>query len=72
VYGLVAAVFIITRLTGQIIETLHWRVMLIYIAIGIIMGFVMPGIDNAGHIGGMVGGTAIGFLYLLVILHKQK
>jgi len=72
VYGLVAMVFVFTRVTGRDIETLHWRVMLLFIAIGLIMGFTVTGIDNAGHIGGMVGGAILGLVTLLVMMRKQK
>jgi len=71
VYGLVAAAFVITRVTGRDIETLHWRVMLIFIVIGFIMGIAVPGIDNAGHVGGMVGGVILGFGLLLWLLRKE-
>ncbi|MCL2363257.1 MAG: rhomboid family intramembrane serine protease [Defluviitaleaceae bacterium] len=72
VYGLVGMVFVVSRVTDRYIETLHWRVMLIFVVIGIIMGFSMTGIDNAGHIGGMIGGVIAGFLTLLYMMRKQK
>jgi len=72
VYGLVAMVFVVSRVTDRNIETLHWRVMLIFVVIGLIMGFSMSGIDNAGHIGGMLGGVIAGFLALLFMMRKQK
>jgi rhomboid protease GluP len=71
VYGIIAAVFVITRLTRTTIETLNHYSMMIFIAIGLIMGFIMPGIDNAGHIGGMVGGALIGFGLLALMVKKQ-
>jgi rhomboid protease GluP len=71
VYGLIAAVFIITRVTHSYIETLNHRIMLMFIAIGLVMGFMMPGIDNAGHIGGMVGGVVLGFGVLVHMARKR-
>jgi membrane associated rhomboid family serine protease len=71
VYGLVAAVFIFTRLTRREIETLNWYVMMIYIGIGLAMGFAIPGIDNAGHIGGMAGGLLTGFGMLALWANKR-
>jgi membrane associated rhomboid family serine protease len=35
------------------------------------MGFVIPGIDNAGHIGGMAGGALIGFGMLTLMAYRQ-
>jgi rhomboid protease GluP len=70
-YGWVAFAFVVTRITRQTIETLSSYFMLVYIAIGIIMGFTMPGIDNAGHIGGMIGGAIIGLATLAWMTRKQ-
>jgi len=72
VYGLVAFVFVVSRVTDRNIETLHWRVMLIFVVIGLLAGFNRSGIDNAGHIGGMVGGVIAGFILLLCMMRKQK
>jgi membrane associated rhomboid family serine protease len=33
------------------------------LAINLVFGFVVPGIDNMAHIGGLVAGVAIGFLF---------
>jgi membrane associated rhomboid family serine protease len=71
VYGLVAAVFVFTRLTRREIETLNWYTMMIFIGIGLVMGFALPGIDNAGHIGGMVGG-ALAALGMLTVMAYRK
>ena len=72
VYGLIGAMFVYTRFTRRDIETLNWRVMLIFIGIGLIMGFSMPGIDNAAHIGGLVGGGLVGFVMLALMAWKVK
>jgi membrane associated rhomboid family serine protease len=32
-----------------------------FIGINLVLGFVLPGIDNAAHIGGLVGGFALGY-----------
>ena len=62
IYGIVGFLFVFTRLTKRSVEFLNWYLMFSYIAIGIAMGFAMPGIDNAGHIGGLITGGLIGFL----------
>ncbi len=41
------------RLSGPLV---FWTV------VNLVLGFVMPAIDNAGHIGGLVGGLLIGYL----------
>jgi rhomboid protease GluP len=33
-----------------------------FIGFNLVSGFVLPGVDNGAHIGGLVGGLAIGFL----------
>jgi membrane associated rhomboid family serine protease len=37
--------------------------MLIYIGIGMSMGFATPGIDNFAHLGGLIGGVVIGGVF---------
>ena len=60
VYALVGALFAYTRLTKRSIEFMNWYLMFTYIGIGIAMGFATPGIDNAAHIGGLIGGAVFG------------
>lgn len=64
IYGLIGALFIFTRLTKRSIEFINWYLMFTYIGIGIAMGFATPGIDNAGHVGGLIGGVIIGWIYV--------
>jgi rhomboid protease GluP len=71
VYGLVGSVFIFTRLTRHEIETLNWYVMLVFIGIGLAMGFAMSGIDNFAHIGGLIGGALTGFMMLILMAYRQ-
>jgi rhomboid protease GluP len=63
VYGIVGAVFIYTRITKRPLESLDWYVMLLYIGIGFVVGFSMPGIGNFAHLGGLIGGMIIGWAY---------
>jgi len=60
VYGLIGAIFIYTRLTGRAVELMNWYTLFMFIGVGIAMGFLTEGVDNAGHLGGLVGGLVIG------------
>ncbi|MCL2498884.1 MAG: rhomboid family intramembrane serine protease [Defluviitaleaceae bacterium] len=71
VYGLMGSVLVFTRLTRLEIETLSWRYMLIWLVIGVIMGFTMPNIGNAAHLGGFVGGAAMGFGMLTLLARRR-
>jgi len=60
IYGLIGAIFIYTRLTGRAVELMNWYTLFMFIGVGIAMGFVTEGVDNAGHLGGLIGGLIIG------------
>ena len=60
IYGLIGAIFAYTRMTGRAIELMNWYIMFMFIGVGIAMGVMTPNIDNFGHLGGLVGGLAIG------------
>ncbi|MCL1883043.1 MAG: rhomboid family intramembrane serine protease [Defluviitaleaceae bacterium] len=60
VYGIVGAMLAFTRIVKRPIEFINWYVMLIYIGIGMVVGFATPGIDNFAHLGGLFGGIIIG------------
>ena len=34
-----------------------------FIGINLVLGFIFPGIDNSAHIGGLISGFFIGFIY---------
>ena len=65
IYGLVGFIFVYTKLSKRTIEYINWYVMFIYIGIGITMGFTQDGIDNFGHLGGLIAGAALGAGYYL-------
>ncbi|MCL2528451.1 MAG: rhomboid family intramembrane serine protease [Defluviitaleaceae bacterium] len=67
IYGLIGAVFAYTRLTGRSIELMNWYILFMFIGVGIAMGFMTPGVDNFGHLGGLVGGLGIGALMVGVL-----
>ena len=67
VYGLLGAAFIYTRCTKRSMDIISNQVILVYIVMGIGMGFIVPGIDYFGHIGGLFSGMLIGYIALRVI-----
>jgi len=60
IYGLIGAIFIYTRMTGRSVELMTWYILFMFIGVGIAMGFITDGVDNAGHLGGLVGGLIVG------------
>ena len=72
VYGLVGAVFAYTGVTRKSMDMLNKYVMLIYISTGLTLGFVTAGIDNYGHIGGLLAGIAAGYLFTKRRINKIK
>ncbi|MCL2388419.1 MAG: rhomboid family intramembrane serine protease [Defluviitaleaceae bacterium] len=72
VYGLVGAMFAYTRITKRTVDFINWYVMIFYIGIGMVLGFATPGIDNAAHIGGLIGGAVIGTIYVLAKKSTKK
>jgi membrane associated rhomboid family serine protease len=60
VFGLFGAAFVIARSRGG-----DTRTILTLIAINLVFGFVVPGIDNWGHLGGLVTGGVIAGIFEL-------
>ncbi|HUQ64473.1 MAG TPA: rhomboid family intramembrane serine protease [Acidimicrobiales bacterium] len=60
VFGLFGAAFVVARSRGG-----DTRTILTLIAINLVFGFVVPGIDNWGHLGGLVTGGMIAGIYEL-------
>jgi rhomboid protease GluP len=58
--GLVAALAVYGRRRGGIEGRMLSQRMLGWAVLIVVFGFLMPGIDNAGHIGGFVGGALLG------------
>ncbi|MCL2203335.1 MAG: rhomboid family intramembrane serine protease [Defluviitaleaceae bacterium] len=71
VYGLMGAVLVITRLTRRNIENLNWQILLVWLIIGVVMGFTLANINNAAHLGGFLGGALVGFGMLAVMAYKK-
>lgn len=60
VFGLFGAAFVIARARGG-----DTRTILTLIGINLVFGFVVPGIDNWGHLGGLVTGGVIAGIFEL-------
>ena len=72
IYGLIGVIFAYTRITGRAIELMNWYIMFMFIGVGIAMGLMTPGIDNFGHLGGLVGGLIVGAAMVWVLKLRGK
>jgi len=70
IYGLIGAIFIYTRMTGRAVELMNWYSLVVFIGVGIAMGFMTPGVDNFGHLGGLIGGVIVG-LGMVAVLRRR-
>ena len=64
IYGLLGAMLLLTKKQGAQYTGMNYSTMLLLAATAICMGFLEPGVDNLGHIGGFLGGMAMFFLLL--------
>ncbi len=64
IFGLMAAVFIYTRVTGRTMDGFDNYIVVLFAIIGIGSGMLMENVDNIGHISGFIGGLAISRLLL--------
>jgi rhomboid protease GluP len=71
IFALDGAAFAYTRIAKRPIDELTDQVMLMYIIVGIAMGFGMGGVDNAAHVGGLVAGLLLGALITKIKLKKE-
>ncbi len=63
VYGLIGATVSRTFISKRAMDGLSFYLMLLYIAVGFTFGLLNSNIDNFGHLGGLLGGLLIGFLF---------
>jgi membrane associated rhomboid family serine protease len=63
VYGLIGAVCVLSYQKNKQIDGLSFYIMLIIAIVGVGFGALGRNIDNFAHIGGMVTGYAIGFIF---------
>lgn len=64
IYGLIAAVYILSRKTGKAINGLHHMTILIMILFGLCLGLADTGVDNFAHFGGFFTGFVLSVLIL--------
>ncbi|MDO4531267.1 MAG: rhomboid family intramembrane serine protease [Bacillota bacterium] len=64
IYGLLGAMLLLTRKRGAAYTGMSYSTMLLLAATAIGMGFLEPGVDNLGHIGGFLGGMGMFALLL--------
>ena len=71
IYGLVGAAFSYTKYTGKPMDMINNYVVIVYILVGLLIGFVTPNIGHWAHIGGLIGGALVGYIVLARINHKH-
>lgn len=64
IFGLMAAIFTYTKVKKRSIDGFDNYLMIIFAIVGILSGFLMPDVDNWGHIGGFIVGIIISFILL--------
>jgi len=62
IFGLFAALIYYGIRRGGTFGSAIFRQMLIWAVIGLVLGFTRSGVDNFGHIGGLIGGAAMAAL----------
>jgi len=70
IYGLVGAAFSYTRYTGKSMDMINNYVVIVYILMGMLIGFVTPNIGHWAHIGGLAGGAFVGYIALAMTNRK--
>jgi rhomboid protease GluP len=64
IFGLLGALLIIGLLNRKSISQSFVRSIINVIVINLIIGFTLPNIDNYGHIGGLLGGVIITYIFI--------
>lgn len=61
IFSIVGAIAVIAKLRGRNLEGLNYYTMLMYIIFSLGVNLMMTGIDNFGHLGGLIGGCVLGY-----------
>jgi membrane associated rhomboid family serine protease len=59
-----------SRVPAQVVRA-HWVSTLLFVLFNLLQGALSPGIDNAAHVGGLLGGFALGWI-LVRPLHAES
>lgn len=70
IMGIGMALLVVSFSSLKTAKYLNRRSLFIIMAINIMMGFTIPNIDNAGHIGGAVSGAILGLSF--VLFHRWR
>ena len=63
IFGLFSACFLITFLFKRSVDGLSYQAIFPMLLINLGIGFVIPQIDNFGHLGGLVAGLILGYFF---------
>jgi rhomboid protease GluP len=63
---------LLTKSLPREAKPLLWFVVVIYGGLSLVFGLFMPGIDNAAHIGGLIGGILVGLVLHFAGLIKRE
>ena len=72
IFGLLGALLSYMKVRRQTIEGMTTSSLLLMITMGVLMGFVMPNIGNAAHIGGLVTGFLLGSVLTKPQPHHER
>jgi len=63
IFGLMGSMLAYMLITKRNIENFSFQSLGTMVLINVVFGFMIPGISNAAHIGGMIGGFIVGVLF---------
>ena len=77
IFGVMGGLLIVILLHKGRYKTFSWQRMLIMLGLCLYFGFAATGVDNAGHVGGLLGGMVCSFLlygipYLIQLIKRKK
>lgn len=70
-YGIIIAL-LLTKSFRASDNPILWMFVAVYAGVNLIFGFLIPGIDNAAHIGGLLGGMLVGLVTYFFDLLPEK
>ena len=64
-YGVILA-FTVFKIYSKSMRRITWSLLAIYAGISLFLGFLIEGIDNAAHVGGLLSGFLVGGVLTMV------